>query len=307
MNVVIFSNAPIKRITDALNLPFSPKEGWVSAAIAMLQTVECNIFYVFPQRKTKEVIKGKIENIQYYGYPKTKRYDWEFEESHQRIFEEILNEIPQIDIIHIMGTEYGHSLSAVLAAESCGEINKVVISIQGMVSVYAEHTYANLPISVLKSWTIRDIIRMNNPIKAKQTMELRGTYEVQAIQKVHHIMGRTDWDRACTMEINPSAEYHFCNETLRPEFYVGEWNYEKCRKHSIFMSQGYNSIKGMHYMLEALNIIKRFYPDVKLYVTGTSPLSRNWIEKQKRSVYVNYLEKLIRQYSLENSIVFWEV
>lgn len=86
MNVVIFSNAPIKRITDALNLPFSPKEGWVSAAIAMLQTVECNIFYVFPQRKTKEVIKGKIENIQYYGYPKTKRYDWEFEESHQRIF-----------------------------------------------------------------------------------------------------------------------------------------------------------------------------------------------------------------------------
>ena len=47
MNVVIFSNAPIKRITDALNLPFSPKEGWVSAAIAMLQTVECNIFYVF--------------------------------------------------------------------------------------------------------------------------------------------------------------------------------------------------------------------------------------------------------------------
>ena len=67
MNVVIFSNAPIKRITDALNLPFSPKEGWVSAAIAMLQTVECNIFYVFPQRKTKEVIKGKIENIQYYG------------------------------------------------------------------------------------------------------------------------------------------------------------------------------------------------------------------------------------------------
>lgn len=82
-----------------------------------------------------------------------------------------------------MGTEYGHSLSAVLAAESCGEINKVVISIQGMVSVYAEHTYANLPISVLKSWTIRDIYRMNNPIKAKQTMELRGTYEVQAIQK----------------------------------------------------------------------------------------------------------------------------
>ena len=64
MNVVIFSNAPIKRITDALNLPFSPKEGWVSAAIAMLQTVECNIFYVFPQRKTKKLKIFNIMDIQ---------------------------------------------------------------------------------------------------------------------------------------------------------------------------------------------------------------------------------------------------
>ena len=134
-------------------------------------------------------------------------------------FEEILNEIPQIDVIHNGDRVWTQFVSSI-TAESCGEINKVIISIQGMVSVYAEHTYANLPISVLKSWTIRDIIRMNNPIKARQTMELRGTYEVQAIQKVHHIMGRTDWDRACTMEINPSAEYHFCNETLRPEFYL---------------------------------------------------------------------------------------
>lgn len=304
MNVVIFSNAPIKKITDALKLPFSPKEGWVSAAIEMLQTAKCNIFYIFPQRKSQEVISGTIENIQYFGYPKTKRYDWEFEDNHQKIFEKILIEIPPIDVIHIMGTEYGHSLSAVLAAESCGQIKKTVVSIQGMVSVYAKHTYANLPLDVLKAWTIRDFIRMNNPIKAKETMELRGTYEIQAIQKVHHIMGRTDWDKACTMEINPESEYHFCNETLRPEFYSGNWDYDKCQKHSIFMSQGYNSIKGMHYMLEALSIIKRFYPDVKLHITGISPLSRNWIERQKNSVYVNYLEKCIRQNGLEGSIEF---
>lgn len=304
MNIVIFSNAPIQKITDVLNLPFSPKEGWVSATISMLQTTNSNIYYIFPQRKGENVIRGTVENIQYYGYPKTKRYDWEFEDIHQRIFTGILKEIPDIDVIHVMGTEYGHSLSAVLAAEECGLIEKVVISIQGMVSVYAKHTYANLPTRVINSWTIRDFIRQNNLRKAQKKMELRGTYEVQAIQKVHHIMGRTDWDRICTMEINPSAEYHFCNETLRPEFYLGEWNYEKCRKYSIFMSQGYNSIKGMHYMLEALNIIKRFYPDVKLYVTGTSPLSRNWIERQKKSVYINYLEKCIRQNGLEDSIEF---
>lgn len=304
MNIIIFSNAPIKKITDTLNLPFSPKEGWVSATISMLQTTNSNIYYFFPQRKGENVLRGTVENIQYYGYPKTKRYDWEFEDIHQRIFTGILKEIPDIDVIHIMGTEYGHSLSAVLAAEECGLIEKVVISIQGMVSVYAKHTYANLPTRVIDSWTIRDFIRQNNLRKAQKKMELRGTYEIQAIQKVHHIMGRTDWDRACTMEINPEAKYHFCNETLRQEFYSDSWTYEKCRKHSIFMSQGYNSIKGMHYMLEAMNIIKQFYPEVKLYVTGNSPLCQGWFERQKRPVYINYLESLIRKYELENNIEF---
>lgn len=122
MNIIIFSNAPIKKITDTLNLPFSPKEGWVSATISMLQTTNSNIYYIFPQRKGENVLRGTVENIQYYGYPKTKRYDWEFEDIHQRIFTGILKEIPDIDVIHIMGTEYGHSLSAVLAAEECGLI-----------------------------------------------------------------------------------------------------------------------------------------------------------------------------------------
>ena len=304
MNIVIFSNAPIQKITDALNLPFSPKEGWVGAAISMLQTTNNSIYYIFPQRNEKSILKGIVDNIQYYGYPKTKRYDWEFEDAHQKIFADILKEIQNIDVIHVMGTEYGHSLSAVLAAEECGFCEKVVVSIQGMVSFYAKHTFADLPTEVIDSWTIRDFIRQDNLRKAQKKMELRGTYEVQALQKVHHIIGRTDWDRACTMEINPDAEYHFCNETLRPEFYSGNWNYDECRKHSIFMSQGYNSIKGMHYMLEAMKIVKRFYPDVKLLVTGTSPLCNSWFIRQKRPTYVNYLEKLIRNYALEDHIVF---
>ena len=304
MNIVIFSNAPIKKITDALNLPFSPKEGWVSGAISMLQTTNSTLYYIFPQRKEKIILKGIVDNIRYYGYPKTKRYDWEFEDAHQRVFTGILKEIPNIDVIHVMGTEYGHSLSAVLAAEECGLLNKTAISIQGLISYIARYTFADLPSKVINGWTIRDIIRQNNMRKSKETLELRGKYEMEALGKVGHIIGRTDWDRACTMEINPNAKYHFCNETLRKEFYTGQWNYDKCDKHSIFVSQMYPSIKGFHYMLEALDVIKRFYPDVKLHVTGESPLCNSWLDRQKRSTYVNYIEKLIGKYHLEKQIEF---
>ena len=83
------------------------------------------------------------------------------------------------------------------AAESCGEINKVKHFNQGMVFRRAQNITANLPISVLKSsWTICILSVPNNPIKAKQTTELRGTYEVQAIQKSISIKGRTDWEQS---------------------------------------------------------------------------------------------------------------
>ena len=72
MNIIIFSNAPIKKITDTLNLPFSPKEGWVSATISMLQTTNSNIYYFFPQRKGENVLRGTVEIFSIMVIPKRK-------------------------------------------------------------------------------------------------------------------------------------------------------------------------------------------------------------------------------------------
>lgn len=47
---------------------------------------------------------------------------------------------------------------------------------------------------------------------------------------VKHVIGRTDWVRACIEAINPDIQYHFCNEILRDRFYeeAGSWKYENC-------------------------------------------------------------------------------
>ena len=71
-------------------------------------------------------------------------------------------------------------------------------------------------------------------------------------------MGRTTWDQACTYLINPKVKYHFCNETLRSEFYKDRWKVENCNKHTIFISQASYPIKGFHKFLEALVQVKTF-------------------------------------------------
>ena len=41
------------------------------------------------------------------------------------------------DVIHVWGTEYGHSLAMVNAAEKAGMLDSLAVSIQGLCSVYA--------------------------------------------------------------------------------------------------------------------------------------------------------------------------
>ena len=304
MNLVLVSNAPTPDICNVLNIKSIPKEGWVTGLVSSLKYEKIQIYFVFPHRLNKGILSGEIDGIKFYGFPKTKNKDWEYEAVHKEFFLEIFNDINRIDVIHIMGTEMGHTLSAVEAAEETGLIDKVVISIQGLVSYYSLHYYANLPYNIVKHGTLRDILRRDNIMQAKATFSKRGEYEISALKKVKHIIGRTDWDKGCTFLINPDAEYHFCNEILRNVFYDGRWHYEKSEPHTIFMSQGNYPIKGLHNALEALVQIKRVYPNVKLRVTGSNPLTSGLINRQKRNSYTNYIETLIREYKLQNNVEF---
>lgn len=207
------------------------------------------------------------------------------------------------DVVHIWGTEYGHSLAMVNAAEKAGCLDKVVISIQGMCSVIARHYSEGIPAAVQRSNTFRDLVMRNNLQQQQRRFWLRGEMEVKALKKVHHVIGRTDWDKACTTQINPQVQYHFCNETLRQEFYDGQWSYVDCKKHQIFASGCDYPVKGFHYLLEAAGQIVKSYPDMEIVVAGLNPFPRKgWQEKLRMSVYAGYMTKLIRKNGLEGKV-----
>ena len=209
------------------------------------------------------------------------------------------------DVIHIWGTEYGHTLAMINAAEATGYLDKAVISIQGLCSVIAKHYCEGIPGTVQRSNTFRDFIRRNSLRDQQKKFVLRGEMEKKALQKARHVIGRTDWDKACTTKLNPEVHYHVCNETLRKEFYDGNWSYSACEKHSVFCASGEYPVKGLHYVLEALHIVSKVYPDVKAVFSGSSPLpKKDKLEKLRYTVYGKYLQSLIDRFGLENKLTF---
>lgn len=208
------------------------------------------------------------------------------------------------EVIHIWGTEYGHTLAMVRAAEQLGKINRVVISIQGLCSIYARHYAEGVPEGACHRYTLRDFLRQDNIRGQQRHYVQRGKLEQEALKKVNHVIGRTDWDRAITGQLRPERQYYFCNETLREPFYRDTWRYDRCVKHRIFVPSCAYPVKGFHYLLEAMPAILAQYPDATIHVPGESFLVRNFKRRLHMDYYQVYLSRLVRQYGLEKRIEF---
>lgn len=208
------------------------------------------------------------------------------------------------DVIHIWGTEYGHTLAMINAAEQLDMLDRTVIHIQGLCSVIARHYSEGVPHAVQQSFTFRDLIRQDNISQQQKKFARRGELEIKALQKARHVIGRTDWDKACVKQINPDVKYHPCNETLRGAFYDGQWKYGNCQKHRIFASSCSYPVKGFHYLLEAFAQVLKSCPDATLAVTGQSCIPSTFRDRLRQSGYQKYLEQLIRKYGLEDKVEF---
>ncbi len=210
----------------------------------------------------------------------------------------------QPDVIHIWGTECGHTLAMVNAARALGMENRVAVSIQGLCAYVPRHHNEGIPQRVIHSSSLRDFLRHDNLAQQAKTYARRGVLEVEALKKVHHVIGRTEWDRACTGQINPEAVYHTCNETMRAPFYSGIWHYAQCRKHQIFAPNWVDPSKGFHYLLEALHLLLDKYPDMEVFVTGDSYYPHSMKNRLRARAHHKYLARLTNQYGLKEKIHF---
>ncbi|MCM1561831.1 MAG: glycosyltransferase family 4 protein [Butyrivibrio sp.] len=276
MRVLWVCNIMLPVVADHLHLEASNKEGWLTGLSNMIlkhqKENEIELGVCFPVLEDPAEFERMLEapetgaKIYAFGFYEDVRRAEVFEKRTEKRLKEIMQKF-EPDIVHCFGTEYPHTLAAVKAFD---RKERTLIGIQGLCSIYAKYFRADLPDHVWKRVTFRDRVKQDDLRRQHEKYVQRGVYEIEAVQRAGHITGRTGWDKKYTREWNPEAKYHFMNETLRPDFYEGEWQEENCKKYSIFLSQGDYPIKGLHYMLQAMPDILERYPEAEIYAAGNS-------------------------------------
>lgn len=298
MKIIIVGNFP----TNEINMKFKGrpmyKEGWVAAYLGYL-SAHNEVYYIFPQDIDEQGIACIMGQITYIGFYRKLKPVWRYDASLEQSLENCIKKIGDFDILHIMGTEYGHSLAMANVARKNGFTKKCIISIQGLISIIAEHYCDDIPFTVQHRWCGGDIFKLSNLSIAKKFFELRGKNERKTIRTIKRVIGRTDFDYACTKQIDREVDYHYCGEILRSSFYSNTWNIDKCIKNTIFMSQGNYPIKGLHYAVKALKIVKEFVPDVMLKLTG-----RDLLKAKRLNSYEKFIKQMIIKYNCQKSILF---
>lgn len=206
-------------------------------------------------------------------------------------------------LIHIHGTEYSLAKAICLANE---EGIKTVANIQGLAGVCMH--YADGGLSLKEKWTNitpLDFYRGTFLLNAKRSFKHRAECERYVLTHITDIIGRTGWDHDHVMTLNPRLRYHFMNETLRDSFYEAPiWNFGRCKKHTIFVSNSGSPLKGAHQVLKAMPIILRQYPDTVVKFCGSSVMSNEIKDILRFQGYHLYLRRLVKKLHLQNNVRF---
>ena len=247
MDVLWITNILFPEATAVLtgNKDLKSSGGWMlGLANQIIRHADLNLYIATVSPLVSELTIVKGQKITFYVIPKVNLKS----AAYQKYWIKINSDICP-DIVHIHGTESAHAYAYMKACEP----SNVVISIQGLLSAcYIYYNYGLSGLDILRNLTLRDLLK-GSLFKIKRNFGRYSKYEIEMLKMTQHVIGRTMWDRAQVWAINPGAQYHFCNEILRSEFYDGSlWTYDKCIPHSIFISQANYPIKGFHQLLKAL-------------------------------------------------------
>ncbi|MBR2949579.1 MAG: glycosyltransferase family 4 protein [Lachnospiraceae bacterium] len=328
MKVLWVCNIMLPAIAQALSEEYSVREGWLSGILGRVletadgeaqkeETVEYDrkeqiqkaagnleLGICFPGKSGADLsvrlpLGTKKKEVACYSFYEDLTSPENYDDRMEARFAQILADFKP-DLVHIFGTEFGHAYAC---AKVWNKPEKTLLGIQGLCGSIAEHYYADLPQSVINSVTLRDFLKKDSIRQQQKKFEKRAQTEKKTISLAGHITGRTAFDQAETNKINPGAQYHAMNETMRSGFYEGSWSLTDCRRHEIFVSQADYPLKGFHYLLQAMPAVLGKYPDAQIKVAGNSILGTGGFKSRlKLPAYGKYLRRLIRQYGLEGHV-----
>jgi len=291
MRIFWFTNILMPDVCKALSRPAEMIGGWMPSLLDGLRQEEDVILAVatvWPDVSSVE--KKHLNGVTYYLIPQAKdKNDINF---FGQGFDEVLRDFAP-DLIHVHGTEEVYSLYTARANLPC----PAVVSIQGLLSIYSSYVLGGMSLADYSEAGLAGYLAWMRFVVQQWQWRKRGELEVQAIESNRHFIGRTLWDKTCVYGYNPTAAYYHCEELLRPVFNDTFWDISRMARHTIFCTAAHSPLKGFHWLLKAIMILRDAFPDIQVRVAGAP-----WNDKNGFSYYGRYIYKLIKKNGLEKHI-----
>ncbi len=279
---------------DMKKIPFG---GWVSEMIRELSKVDYIELAVAMKSPIKELKKIKVGSIVYYYLPQNSKDHFDIY-TKDAIY--VLNDFSP-DLLHAEGTEQSYTNTFLN-----NWTGNNVVSLQGIINAYEPYEYGGLSlIEIIFTGSFLDFVFVWALfINKKMNFKNRLKKEIESIRKAKNIFGRTTWDRAHSYFYNKHATYFSIPRTLRPSFYKKDWQIKDIERYSIFIGNAASPRKGGHFVIKAISILKKEFPNIKLYIAGSKPQKTSLLEWKKMIGYPAFLIRLIKKYKVEKHIVF---
>ena len=205
----------------------------------------------------------------------------------------------QPDCIMVWGTEFANGLSVLDVAGSI----PVLFFIQGVLGRIANYPLGLLGntelfrytgvIGLLKSFHFK----LNNRKQKKQAR-----LEAEMVRCSSGIVLDNEWAASYYRNVAPQTRLYRCALPVNRIFWEERYE-EKVRvPHTIFAIDGSNPAKGIFNLICAIALVKRSFPDVRLYIPGAISSRKPTILFE--SPYYTYLKRLIKKFQLAENVEF---
>lgn len=171
------------------------------------------------------------------------------------------------DIVHIHGSENNFGMVASQKLHC-----PIVLSIQGLLNPYFHKYYSGYTKQeISRNEGLLDKIGMSSISIRESSFRRRGDMEKDYFKNIPNIIGRTFWDKAGSLALNPSRHYFEVGEIMRSEFFENKWekdSFDLPFKITTTISSGY--YKGLESVYHAAKILKNANFNFRWDVIGLS-------------------------------------
>jgi L-malate glycosyltransferase len=297
MRILWIVNMVLPPLSQALKLIPGASGTWMVDIAEKLDADE-NIDFAVACVHGVQYAKHIIHNTTYFCLPGTGRDMMFYNRGYVNYWEQIMNEFKP-DIVNIHGTEYIHALSFVRRFPGF----KTVISLQGVLTHLQNYDTGGLTKrQILSNRTWREYIHLNGMFEMHLLHKKNARSEQEMLKTVKYCMAVDSWHESMALLINPQLNVFKVDYNLRNKFYTaGKWNVDTIKRYTITTNPGGTALKGIHQLIKAGALVKKWYPDIKIEVPGMRQDANGLVVN---SGYAKYLRKLINKLRMEKNVVF---